>query len=138
MRIVLGFPQKLWRIVNKYYNTRRSWCEKSCLMKLSEIESENDIINKFIKDSSARKVVIIKELDEETKTFLENSFKDYNFNIISEENNNFNTDRINILTVDMAKGMEFDSTLIFTKGMNNNEMYISLTRSLINNYVILN
>lgn len=50
MRIVLGFPQKLWRIVNKYYNTRRSWCEKSCLMKLSEIESENDIINKFIKE----------------------------------------------------------------------------------------
>lgn len=50
MRIILAFPQKLWRIVNKYYNTRRSWCEKSCLIKLAEIESENEIIDKFLKE----------------------------------------------------------------------------------------
>ena len=36
----------------------------------------------------------------------------------------------------MVKGMEFDSTLVFTIGMNNNEKYIALTRSLINNFVI--
>lgn len=104
---------------------------------------ENDeefkkVINRFIKDSSIRKAVIIRELDEETKILLGNSFKGYSLNIISEENNVLRLDRINILTVSMAKGMEFDSTLIFTNGMNNNEKYISLTRALINNYIILN
>lgn len=49
IKIVLNFPQKLWRIVNKYYNSRRSWCEKSCLMKLSEIKKERAQMNEFIK-----------------------------------------------------------------------------------------
>ncbi len=49
IKIVLRFPQKLWRIVNKYYNSRRSWCEKSCLLKLSEIKKERTQIEEFIK-----------------------------------------------------------------------------------------
>ena len=49
IKIVLRFPQKLWRIVNKYYNSRRSWCEKSCLLKLSEIKKERVQIDEFIK-----------------------------------------------------------------------------------------
>ncbi len=49
IKIVLTFPQKLWRIVNKYYNSRRSWCEKSCLMKLAEIKKESAQIASFIK-----------------------------------------------------------------------------------------
>lgn len=49
IKIILTFPQKLWRIVNKYYNSRRSWCEKSCLMKLSEIKKESAQIREFIK-----------------------------------------------------------------------------------------
>ena len=48
MRIALSYPQKLWRVVNKYYNSRRSWCEKSCLLKLSEIQKENEEVEKFI------------------------------------------------------------------------------------------
>jgi len=50
MRITLSYPQKLWRVVNKYYNSRRSWCEKSCLLKLSEFQSESEEIEKFIND----------------------------------------------------------------------------------------
>ena len=49
IKIVLNFPQKLWRIVNKYYNSRRSWCEKSCLLKLSEIKKERMQIDDFLK-----------------------------------------------------------------------------------------
>lgn len=49
IKIILTFPQKLWRIVNKYYNSRRSWCEKSCLLKLSEIKKERAQIDEFIK-----------------------------------------------------------------------------------------
>lgn len=49
-KIILAFPQKLWRIVNKYYNTRRTWCEKSCLLKLEETENESNKIEKFLKE----------------------------------------------------------------------------------------
>ena len=50
MKIVLSFPQKLWRIVNKYYNSRRAWCEKSCLLKLKEINEESDTIKNFLRE----------------------------------------------------------------------------------------
>ena len=50
MCITLSYPQKLWRVVNKYYNSRRSWCEKSCLLKLSEFQSESEEVEKFLKD----------------------------------------------------------------------------------------
>lgn len=42
LKITLEYPQKLWRIVNKYYNSRRTWCEKSCLQKLEEIKNEKN------------------------------------------------------------------------------------------------
>ena len=49
LKIVLEFPQKLWRIVNKYYNSRKAWCEKSCLQKLEEIKNEKDGMEAVIK-----------------------------------------------------------------------------------------
>lgn len=49
LKIVLEYPQKLWRIVNIYYNSRKTWCEKSCLKKLSEIENEKDGVEAVVK-----------------------------------------------------------------------------------------
>lgn len=49
LKIVLEYPQKLWRIVNIYYNSRKTWCEKSCLKKLSEIENEKDGIEAVVR-----------------------------------------------------------------------------------------
>ncbi|HBQ65234.1 MAG TPA: hypothetical protein DD727_10050, partial [Clostridiales bacterium] len=40
LKLMLLFPQKLWRIVNKYYNSRRGWGEKAYLAQLSEIIRE--------------------------------------------------------------------------------------------------
>ncbi len=48
LKLLLQFPQKLWRIVNKYYNTRKTWCEKSCLEKLQEIMEEKELLGQFI------------------------------------------------------------------------------------------
>jgi spore coat protein I len=47
LKLLLQFPQKLWRIVNKYYNSRRSWCEKNCLAKLQEVKSEKEPLSEF-------------------------------------------------------------------------------------------
>lgn len=49
LKIVLEYPQKLWRIVNIYYNSRKTWCEKSCLKKLTEIENEKDGIEAVVR-----------------------------------------------------------------------------------------
>ena len=50
LKLLLQFPQKLWRITNKYYNSRRVWCEKSCLAKLEEVKSEKEPLAAFAKD----------------------------------------------------------------------------------------
>lgn len=49
LKIILDYPQKLWRIVNVYYNSRKTWCEKSCLKKLEEIKNEKDGIEAVLK-----------------------------------------------------------------------------------------
>jgi spore coat protein I len=48
MRIMLQFPQKFWRVVNKYYNSRRSWSERSCLSKLTDVVEEIPVHGRFI------------------------------------------------------------------------------------------
>jgi spore coat protein I len=40
MRIILQFPQKFWRVINRYYNSRRSWSEKSFVLRLQEVIDE--------------------------------------------------------------------------------------------------
>jgi DNA helicase IV len=43
---------------------------------------------------------------------------------------------IALLTPQEAKGLEFDTCYVFTKGMNRNEKYISYTRALNELYII--
>jgi spore coat protein, CotS family len=40
MKLILLFPQKFWRVVNRYYNSRRSWSERSFVVKLQEVIDE--------------------------------------------------------------------------------------------------
>lgn len=48
MRIMLQFPQKFWRVVNKYYNSKRSWSEKSYVIKLQDVVDEIEHHKRFI------------------------------------------------------------------------------------------
>ncbi len=49
MKIILQFPQKFWRVVNRYYNSRRSWSEKSYVNRLQEVIDEMGPFESFIK-----------------------------------------------------------------------------------------
>lgn len=49
LKILMQFPQKLWRIVNKYYNSKRGRYEKTGLAKLAEIAQEREPLAEFIK-----------------------------------------------------------------------------------------
>ncbi len=49
MKIILQFPQKLWRVVNRYYNSRRSWSEKSYVSRLLEVINEIEPFEAFVK-----------------------------------------------------------------------------------------
>lgn len=48
LKLLLLYPQKFWRNVNRYYNSRKSWCEKSCIEKLKEIEEERLSLEKIL------------------------------------------------------------------------------------------
>lgn len=50
MKIILQFPQKFWRVVNRYYNSRHSWSEKSFIMRLQEVIDEVAPLNTFLLD----------------------------------------------------------------------------------------
>ncbi|MCX7749090.1 MAG: CotS family spore coat protein [Clostridia bacterium] len=50
LKIILMFPQKFWRIVNKYYNSKRSWSERSYISKLQEAINEIENHKKFIEE----------------------------------------------------------------------------------------
>jgi len=49
MKIMLIFPQKFWRVVNRYYNSRRSWSEKIFIGRLQEVIDEIAPFDAFIK-----------------------------------------------------------------------------------------
>ncbi len=48
LKILLQFPQKLWRVVNKYYNSKRNRYEKTALSKLEEILQEQEPLFKLV------------------------------------------------------------------------------------------
>jgi CotS family spore coat protein len=50
LRIMLQFPQKFWRISNRYYNTRHGWAEKIYMSKLNEVVEEVQYHQKFMED----------------------------------------------------------------------------------------
>ncbi len=48
LKIILQFPQKFWRVANKYYNSKRSWTEKSYISKLEEVIDELEYHKQFL------------------------------------------------------------------------------------------
>lgn len=48
MKIILQFPQKFWRVANRYYNSRRSWAEKVLTKKLEEAIEEIEPHKSFL------------------------------------------------------------------------------------------
>ncbi len=53
MKIILQFPQKFWRVVNRFYNSRRSWSEKSYVSRLQEVIDETKPFEAFIRAYTA-------------------------------------------------------------------------------------
>lgn len=49
MTAMLLFPQKFWRVANKYYNSRRSWAQKNFTGMLEEVIAEYDDHIRFMK-----------------------------------------------------------------------------------------
>jgi len=51
--IILKFPQKFWRIVNRYYNSKKTAFEKNYIQSLDEVIQEAKYHNKFLVDFNA-------------------------------------------------------------------------------------
>jgi CotS family spore coat protein len=50
MKIMFMFPQKFWRIVNKYYNSKKGCTEKSYINRLQEVIDEIQFLKAFLND----------------------------------------------------------------------------------------
>ncbi len=42
MKSMLQFPQKFWRVINRYYNSKRCWAQKNFISMIEEVISEKD------------------------------------------------------------------------------------------------
>ncbi len=49
MKAMLLFPQKFWRVANRYYNSRRSWAQRNFTGMLEEVVAENADHVRFMK-----------------------------------------------------------------------------------------
>jgi len=48
MKIMLMFPQKFWRVSNKYYNSKKGWSEQNYINRLQEVIDEVQYLNAFL------------------------------------------------------------------------------------------
>lgn len=55
LKLILQFPQKFWRVINKYYNSKRSWSEKSFIVKLQEVIDEVQYHKRFLEQYNTLK-----------------------------------------------------------------------------------
>jgi hypothetical protein len=39
---MLQFPQKFWRVINRYYNSKRHWAQKNFTIMLEDVIKEKD------------------------------------------------------------------------------------------------
>lgn len=53
MKVMLMFPQKFWRVINKYYNSRKSWSEQNYISRLDEVIDEIQYHKDFLEKFSA-------------------------------------------------------------------------------------
>jgi len=53
MKIMLMFPQKFWRVINKYYNSRKGWSEQNYISRLQEVIDEIQYLKVFLDKFSA-------------------------------------------------------------------------------------
>ena len=53
-----------------------------------------------------------------------------NYNFIEKKDEDISTDNINVMTVEMVKGMEFSNVIVVDSGMNRREKYVAYTRAL--------
>ncbi len=50
MKSMLLFPQKFWRVINRYYNSKRCWAQKNFTSILMDVISEKESHIQFMKD----------------------------------------------------------------------------------------
>ena len=50
MKSMLQFPQKFWRVINRYYNSKRCWAQKNFTQMLEEVISEKESHMQFMEE----------------------------------------------------------------------------------------
>ena len=48
LRIMLSYPEKFWKVTNKYYNSNKAWISDKNMEKLKMVKEQADVKQKFV------------------------------------------------------------------------------------------
>ena len=115
--------------ITKYCNQNLSPLAMEVMGVVGEPVKEISIneIENYINNST---YVIVKN-----KEILNNLSISKEYNLIEKKEDNIDSNKINILTVEMAKGMEFSNVIVIDMELNKREKYVAYTRAL-NNLIV--
>ncbi|MGL4345313.1 MAG: hypothetical protein ACRCTE_08955 [Cellulosilyticaceae bacterium] len=77
-----------------------------------------------------RRALIVKQLQDEQVVNMMSQLAQDTYHEVKEPQITLVPDKLNILTVEMAKGLEFEAVIVYHEGMSRNEQYIAYTRAL--------
>lgn len=87
-------------------------------------------------DDSDRVAIIYKGCSTLNNAGIFQNDKDLKYNFWNTSDIVAATDKVNVLTVSLAKGLEFERVIVFPAGMTDQEQYVACTRALKELYII--
>ena len=88
-------------------------------------------VTRFLASEGQDKAIIVKNEEVFSRLCESGILPGESCNLISESEQEQSTSQINVFSVAMAKGLEFQQVMVISKDMNMNEKYISVTRALL-------
>ena len=77
-----------------------------------------------------RTAVIVKKIDSSVVERLHSLIPENSINLVDKDNLRLNSEKLNLMTIQDAKGLEFETVYVIDEGMSDNEKYVAYTRAL--------
>lgn len=128
-----GFAFQGFKLNRNYRNVSNitQYCNKNLALNMTEMGIEGEDVEEITLNSLQNylkviNIVIVK--DREILKYFNQICQDYNF--IDNKDVPIVKNKINVITIEMSKGMEFSKVIVIDKDMTMREKYIAYTRAL--------
>lgn len=125
---------EITRFINKEFKMNMTPLGLSGTVKIIKA---NDILHVLEVNNSDRLAIIVDNNNIMSYLFDCHFYNVHNqFNKIATDNDCVRRDKINIITADKAKGLEFEQVVVVKNDMSNSKLYVSYSRALNNLFVV--